>query len=108
MSRSRRSFMRRMLTATIRSMAVTRLIPATTPEQIDAALRAVSGRYELAGPQKRFRVIGASITGATICGIFVLGAWQSRWNPALIVFAVLAFFAAAYDLVKLHRVIEIG
>jgi hypothetical protein len=37
-----------------------------------------------------------------------LGSWQSNWNPVLIVLAVLALFAAAYDVLKLHRVIEIG
>ena len=84
------------------------MVPATTPEQIDAALRAVSGRYELAGPKKRVRVIGAVVTGTFVCGIFVFGAWQSHWNPVLIVFAALALFAAAYDLLKLQRVVEIG
>jgi len=84
------------------------LVPATSPEQIADALRLISGRYALAGSHKRFRVAGALITGTFVCGIFAFAAWQSRWNPALIVFAGLALFAAAYDVLKLQRVIEIG
>lgn len=83
------------------------VLPATTPEQIDAALRAVSGRYELAGPQKRFRVIGALVVGGIVCGIFAFAAWYSDGNPVLIAFAVLAIITSAYDLLKLQRVIEI-
>ena len=84
------------------------MLPATTPEQIDAVLRIVSGRYALAGPKKRLRVLGALVTGALVSGIFVFAAWNSHWNPALIVFAALALLAAAYDLMKLNRVIEVG
>lgn len=84
------------------------MVPATTPEQIDTVLRLVSGRYEMAGPRKRYRIAAALATGFLVFGIFMFGAWASHWSPPMVVFGVLALFAAAYDLLKLHRVIEIG
>jgi hypothetical protein len=84
------------------------MVPATTPEQIDAVLRLLSGRHELTRREKRFGAILSLSVGTIVCGIFIFGAWLSHWNPFLIACAAVILSAAAYDLLKLHRVIEIG
>ena len=86
------------------------MLPATTPEQVDAVLRAIGGRYELTPSRRRFPLI-LLIAGNGIAAAILTGAaWASREIGLSIFLGVLVIgvlLEVTYKVMKLYRVAEI-
>ena len=86
------------------------MLPANTPEQIDAVLRAIGGRYELTPSRRRFPLI-LLIAGNGIAAAILTGAaWASRESGLSIFLGVLVIgvlLELTYKVMKLYRVAEI-
>ena len=86
------------------------MLPANTPEQIDAVLRAIGGRYQLTPSQRRFPLIFLIAVNGIGAAILTGAAWASG-ESGLSIFLGAAVIAVlietTYKVMKLYRVTEI-
>jgi hypothetical protein len=87
------------------------MLPATTPEQIDAVLRAIGGRYELTPSRRRFPLLLLIAANGIAAAILIGAAWAAR-ESGLAIFlgtiVVAVLIETAYKVMKLYRVTEIA
>lgn len=86
------------------------MLPANTPEQIDAVLRAIGGRYELTPSQRRFPLIFLIAVNGIGAAILTGAAWAARESGLSIFLGVLVIgilLETTYKVMKLYRVSEV-
>ena len=87
------------------------MLPAKTPEEIQAVLRTLSGRYALTKAQRRFPMI-MQIVSNGIAAVIFIGAAMAAREEVFTVFLVLCacgvLIEMSYKIMKLFRVSEIS